>query len=226
MSFRYSPKIVTDGLILYYDGANPKCYISGNTTSNDLISNITGTLENGTGFSADNNGTWVFDGIDDYIDCGNNSIFNITQTLTLECWVNKSTKNYHHLISKFPISNCSYLLGTTPGGYIYFSRSTNGTNQGIQDTFNIDISDSNWHNVVASYNSITSTLIMSVDGKFQTSTILGDIFVTTTNVNIAKRTNVGQYFPCKIPIVKIYNKALTQEEITQNYNAMKSRFGL
>ena len=35
MAFRYSPKIVTDGLILYYDGANPQSYVSGDTTSND-----------------------------------------------------------------------------------------------------------------------------------------------------------------------------------------------
>ena len=36
MAFRYSPKIVTDGLVLYLDAANTKSYVSGSTTWNDL----------------------------------------------------------------------------------------------------------------------------------------------------------------------------------------------
>ena len=76
MAFRYSPKIVTDGLILYYDGANPQCYVSGATTSNDLsLTQSTGTLENGVTYDTDNNGSWVFDGLDDYIEISDNENF-------------------------------------------------------------------------------------------------------------------------------------------------------
>ena len=53
------------------DVANSKSYISGSTTTNDLISNIDGTLENGVGYDTDNLGSFVFDGVDDYIDIGN-----------------------------------------------------------------------------------------------------------------------------------------------------------
>ena len=69
MAFRYSPKIVTDGLVLYYDGANPQCYVSGDTTSNDLsITQSNGILTNGVTYDTDNNGSWVFDGIDIWVD--------------------------------------------------------------------------------------------------------------------------------------------------------------
>ena len=53
MAFRYSPKIVTDGLVLYLDAANPKSYVSGSTLWNDLtINSNNGVLTNGPTFSS------------------------------------------------------------------------------------------------------------------------------------------------------------------------------
>ena len=51
MSGTVGSKIVKGGLVFYMDAANPNCYISGNTTCNDLTSSISGSLENGVGFS-------------------------------------------------------------------------------------------------------------------------------------------------------------------------------
>ena len=51
MSFSYSPKIVTDGLVFYVDAANPNSYVSGNTTVDSLVGNVIGSLINGTDFS-------------------------------------------------------------------------------------------------------------------------------------------------------------------------------
>ena len=49
MSLRRGPGIITEGLIFYADAANPKSYVSGSTTTNNLtnLSEI-GDLENGT----------------------------------------------------------------------------------------------------------------------------------------------------------------------------------
>ena len=60
--------IIRDGLVLYFDGANGKCYPKSGTDLNDIISNIDGTLVNGVGYDTDNLGYFVFDGVDDYID--------------------------------------------------------------------------------------------------------------------------------------------------------------
>tara|TARA_B100000497_G_scaffold54847_1_gene62835 strand:- start:984 stop:1676 length:693 start_codon:yes stop_codon:yes gene_type:complete len=220
--------IVQDGLVLNLDAGDTSSYPGTGTDWFDLTSNDNdGVLLNGASYVTDGGGSISFDGVNDFVDCGNDTSFDITQTLTLECWVKKSTKSgYHHLISKFPGSNCSYLLGVSPSGLPYFQRSTSGSNQGINGVYNLDICDNNWYHVVASYNSLTSTLIMSINGVTQTTSLSGDIYVSTTNVNIAKRTNVGQYFPANIPITRIYNNALTESQIQQNYNATKGRFGL
>ena len=68
MAFRYSPKIVTDGLIFYIDAGNPKSYVSGSTTWYNLIDTVTtATLINSPSFDSSNAGSIVFDGVNDYI---------------------------------------------------------------------------------------------------------------------------------------------------------------
>jgi len=53
MAFSYSPKIVTDGLVLYLDAANPYSYVSGSTSWNDISrGGNNGTLVNGPTFSS------------------------------------------------------------------------------------------------------------------------------------------------------------------------------
>ena len=66
MSFTYSPKIVTDGLVFYVDAANPNSYVSGSTTTNSLVGDISDSLLNGVNFSPNSQGIWVFDGVEQY----------------------------------------------------------------------------------------------------------------------------------------------------------------
>jgi hypothetical protein len=74
MAFSYSPKIVTDGLVLYLDAANPYSYVSGSLNWNDLSrSQLSGSLVNGPTYSSANNGSIVFDGTNDYVNCGSNA---------------------------------------------------------------------------------------------------------------------------------------------------------
>lgn len=48
MATLYSPKIVTDGLVMYLDAANPRSYPRSGTAWNDISgNNITGTLTDG-----------------------------------------------------------------------------------------------------------------------------------------------------------------------------------
>ena len=74
MAFSYSPKIVTDGLVLYLDAANNRSYPGSGTTWTDLSrGGNNGTLTNGPTFNGANGGSIVFDGTNDFIDCGNAS---------------------------------------------------------------------------------------------------------------------------------------------------------
>jgi hypothetical protein len=68
MSTKYSPQIVTSGLVLCLDAANKVSYPSTGTAWYDLSGNAnTSTLINGPTFSGMNSGVIVFDGTDDYV---------------------------------------------------------------------------------------------------------------------------------------------------------------
>ena len=68
MTTSYSPLIVTDGLVMYLDAANPKSYPGTGTTWTDISrNNNNGTLTNGPTFSSANLGSIVFDGSNDAI---------------------------------------------------------------------------------------------------------------------------------------------------------------
>jgi hypothetical protein len=91
---------------------------------------------------------------------------------------------------------------------LYFSRSTDGTNQGINGQVDTNVCDGNWKHIVASYNSSTSTLLMSINGVIQSSSLTGGIYVGTSDVNIGRRSAFGQYYSASISNAKIYNRAL------------------
>ncbi len=71
MAHFHSPRIITDGLVLALDAANQKSYPGSGTTWSDLSGNgNNGTLTNGPTFDSGNNGSIIFDGVDDYITTG------------------------------------------------------------------------------------------------------------------------------------------------------------
>ncbi len=87
MSLHHSPRIVTDGLVLYLDAANPKSYPGTGTSWYDLSGNgNNGTLVNGIGYDSNNRGSMVFDGVDDFIS------INYTNSIeTMSIWFNRNS---------------------------------------------------------------------------------------------------------------------------------------
>ena len=70
MAGNVAPNLVTNGLVLCYDPANTKSFVSGSTTLFDLTSSKDdGSLINGPTFNSANGGSIVFDGVDDYVLC-------------------------------------------------------------------------------------------------------------------------------------------------------------
>jgi hypothetical protein len=83
--------IVRDGLVLNLDAGNPASYPGTGTTWTDLSGNgNNGTLVNGVGYSSDNGGSLVFDGVNDYSEIttrNTNLEFQPLQPYSVFCWV-------------------------------------------------------------------------------------------------------------------------------------------
>ena len=237
MAFNYSPKIVTDGLVLYMDAANSKSYVSGSTTWNDISrSGNNGTLINGPTFNSSNGGSIVFDGTNDTTNLGN--ILNIgLNSWTISCWfkINSYTSGVQGIVGKTSARGYvgRYAILIESGLlYVLFHP----TSPFLISTSVTPYNDGKWHNVVLSINR-TGFMYMHVDG----SSVGTPLDVSSTSgVNLNASTDnlyVGSYasdtglspiffFNGNIAQTSIYNRALSQTEILQNYNSTKTRFGL
>jgi hypothetical protein len=221
MSLSRGPKTITNGLVLYLDAANKKSYPGSGTSWTDLSGNSnTGTLTNGPTFSAANMGSILFDGTNDYVDCGNNSSIQITVG-TISAWMKTTTNDssYRGIIAKqynysLFVKN-SYLIAYDWGNSA--DRSTS-----------VNVIDGTWKNVVLTFSENSGTpsnnAIFYINGiSVLTSTIKS---VLNSDNLLVGRNAATQEFNGNIAMVQIYNRVLSATEVAQNYTATKSRFGL
>lgn len=241
MSFNFSPKIVTDGLLMYLDVANTKSYISGFTSFNDLTKNYTnGTLINGPSYDSLNGGSIIFDGIDDYVELINdqNSRFTNFSEVTIDVWVNINSffgvGNRFIYVQFFAVpgggnTSCGIFLNTS-GKFVFGYRDNIQNNSGSIKSLisNSTLVTNKPYNLVATFKANTMTKLY-INGVVDNSSVQNNN-ISSLNpdfIRIARLNNpTADFYNGKIYSVKTYDKSLTDEEVFQNYNALKNRFGL
>jgi len=216
------PKIVTDGLVLCLDAANPKSYSGSGTTWTDMSGlGNNGTLKNGPTFNANNAGSIVFDGSDDNVDVSSSSSLNFTDVISLSCWFNFTVLPDGEL-GLFRKTN-QWQLGLSNSNTI---RCLIGTNLTTGWTTGNDVSytfsTNTWYNMVMTYNG-SNMLIYVNNSLVKTATVTGSIVTDGTKVQIGYHNRI---LNGKISNCSIYNRALTAAEIQQNFNATRYRFGI
>jgi hypothetical protein len=212
MSFSFGNKIVTDSLVLYLDAANPVSYPGTGTAWYDISSrNTNGTLVNTPTFSNINADSFIFNGTDQYVSFANDPLSTYT-ALTFDCWFKLDPTESN----AFLISSDTLRLYLEASNTWYINPSFT-TSKSFTWTFN-----TNWNNIIVTANS--STITGYINGVAATITTGGSLG-SQTNMVIGGRDS-NSYLNGNIAAVKIYNKVLTQSEVTQNYNALKGRFGL
>ena len=241
MSVAYNPQTVTDGLVLYLDAANTKSYPGTGTSWTDLsVNRIVGTLTSGPTFSSLNKGCFVFDGIDDYVNLGSSNAItgNNLTTITLEVWVKYSSTGPGRLIaiqrgsgglnSSLAAMQVNVNQGVTTAGYLQFVT-RNSTNSNVE-YLNLN---GNYH-LVGTFQNFVAT----ITGTSRALYVNGDLVASDTVTGLPSLTNntdpalVGiqpgltSPFDGTIAIVKVYNRALSQNEVRQNFNALRGRFGV
>ena len=230
MGFSRGPKLVTDGLLLYLDTANVKSYPGSGTTWSDLSGNgNNGSLINGPTFDNSNNGSIVFDGIDDFVQTSASIGASITGNFTFNIWAIRDG-NSSSVIGGL-IGNLWHTEFT--GANIYLRN--NDTQIDVQTAdgttrtsyvLTSPISNRNWTN----YTLVNSEGLVTtyVNG------VLLDSRNRTISPSLTKPVTIGKWAGSfssyilngKISNSQVYNRALTAEEVLQNYNATKSRYGL
>jgi hypothetical protein len=218
------PKIVNDGLALYLDASAPNSYSPyfTPTTWKDLSgNNNSGSLISGSIFNPLNGGSIVFDGVNDYVNCGptTNTISNI---FTYCFWA-----------TPIQIDGGSLLGNSKQGGGVHIFMDFTSLYLIKQDivvmgSCSTSSALSNWNYYCISYSSPNITFY--INGNLITTGTFATTFDFTDSERwVGSRASFGapfQPYRGRISTVQLYNRVLTLAEIQQNYNATKGRFGL
>jgi len=231
MAFNYSPKIVTDGLVLYLDAANTKSYVSGSLIWNDISkSQTSGSLINGPTFTSVNGGGIVFDGSNDNVNIKSTTNTIYTANISWE-FVTKPTLTaaYRPVFSKSDYTDAS--------GFMALFYNPN------EMSFRINMSDVAQSTRALDYkfpiglsvSGVYNHTVLTYDGSYfrlyQNGTLIGTstLWIYGLGTNTANQvlgTFWAGYWNGDMCLFKQYSKVLSLAEIQQNFNATKTRFKL
>jgi hypothetical protein len=240
MSFVHSPKIVTDGLVLALDAGNTKSYPGSGTTWFDKSGRgNNGTLVNGVGYTSSFNGSLVFDGADDKVTFGSPSV---STSCTVSQWiqplsgsvntmrtieyvtVNSATTIIFSYLVK--ISNTWYhqvLISGYPSGYAAEMNlyQQSNVNQFVQNNTPYNFTFT-WERTPG----VNSTLKTYLNGVYREQDIQSTTYWTNTASLATATYNIANTYKGNVGTTSFYNKALSATEVSQNFNALRGRYGI
>jgi hypothetical protein len=241
-TFQSGPKIVDDGLILHLDAGNYESYPGSGTTWFDLTRyQNDGVLVNNPTYNISNLGNITTDfNNQSYISLPLNDIWNFgIKSFSVGAWFKTTETTDYKLGNLFVYDNA------VSNGFWGIGSQTNAINFAIYDTDRVrsvistavtTINDGKWHYVVGVRDISTTSVKIYFDGDLydsETESPILDITGSpTTYPAIGRRGSwntvhptIPNYSNYTVSIAHVYSRALSQTEVIQNYNTLKSRFG-
>ncbi|MBD3180679.1 hypothetical protein GF312_00200 [Candidatus Poribacteria bacterium] len=209
-------QVVTDGLVSYWsfdessiDGATAKDVWGNN---NGTIVGDPGIVEGMVGEALD------FDGVDDYVDCGNDDSLNITEAITIEFWIfPRENAENRHVISRGEWAAGGYWIqhsdpGNVGGLYFYMD--------GVYQNFIVPAGSSElniWHHFLLTYD---GSMVKSYKNGEFLNEANAEGTITEKDINFMISRYAGgdlHHIDGIIDEVRVYNKALNEDEVMQNF---------
>lgn len=228
-------KIVQDGLIYYLDAGQLRSYTgSGTTWTNLYLTGKNGTLTNGPTFTSSSGGGIVFDGTDDYVTLGDPSANNLYSTtgMTFSVWCYTN-----FFLGDRQVMGTAASIGGARRGPILNLGSGGGTNYAffyiindigqqffVRNTTSLPFT-SNIH-LTCTYDRVN--LKIYYNGVYEAQTAhTRDIYKQGSTIHgIGSRDADTAHWNGRVYQCIMYDRALTDSQILNNYNVTKTRFGL
>lgn len=241
--------IITEGLVLHLDSNNPYSYPSSGTVWTDISGKANdGTILGTPTFSMDRGGVFSFDGVDDEVNCGRGKHLIISDNVTCVAVVKWPTgyggNVWQSLITKRTPWNATtgrgdFVLNWNPshqttGSLLMSYWPTAGTERTHRTVLTTNFEENVWHHVTAVWSKSGTDTVQTLykNGlQLTTGTTAGnvpgndDLDLRICNLDDSYAGN-DEYGECSLAVVSIYNRALTEIEIMQNFQAIRGRFGI
>jgi len=222
MGLAHSPRIVTDGLVLALDAGNTKSYPGTGSTWTDLTGNGNdGTLQNGVGFDSGNGGSLTFDGVDDYVNLSSSSSLTFgSGNFSIDLSLKISTIKSNQYFFDFGANRFAFQYYNNFGTYV-LRYLTQGIS--IKDT-TYTLVQNQIYNFCIVRNSGNGYLFLN--GNQINSWVDNETYTSNTlNIGRYGLSNVAN-LNGNVYTFKGYNRALTAAEVSQNFNALRGRYGI
>jgi hypothetical protein len=243
------PNIVEDGLVLHLDAANERSYPGSGATWFDLSGyEKHASFANDTSSVITDKGRAIsFDGSGDYVTFGsiyddnsnepfgrNNTEFTLLIFAKVRQFISGDT---NHGIANVIAAHSSdddndnFELGYTASGNIefYIDDNSNDSNDSNDNESNLGIPTNEWHMNGIVYNANKNDdVVIYLDDQSQSFSrgFTGLDGANGSPFTIGASLNVNQYFDGFISLISLYNRALTESEIKQNFQALRGRYGI
>lgn len=217
MAISYNPGIVTTNLIACFDPGNPRTYPGSGTTIRDASgSSVTGTLTNGPTYSSVNGGVFVLDGVNDFIDIpinlasSNYTVIGAARYVTIGGRT-FSARNNNWLMGHWSSSTENYFAEGWVAG-----AGTGGPQP----------SDTNWRIYAATGNISSDNYALYVNGSLASTQSPTSGSAGPNGFAIGSYAAASEFSNSQIGVMLVYNAVLTADQIIQNFNAYRGRYGL
>jgi hypothetical protein len=229
----YSFTFTTNGLQLYFDAGRSNSYPGTGTVITDISgNNNSGDLLNGTTYSSLDNGRFNFDGTNDTIDINNTISLPTDFSVETFFFLTSTATNYRIL---FNVGAFQIRFGD--GGF--GNRLQFGVNMNtVAECWNINLikntAFNTWRHILwTRENGVNKMYLAGVQENLSQGTSSSFTFSSFTDSRSITMTGGstywgggGNYFIGSMSMLRIYNRALTQQEITTNYNQLRGRYGV
>jgi hypothetical protein len=225
----FTKAIVDEGLILYYDAANYYSYPGSGTTWYNMVGSgsdltlldglTTATIGGRTAMNFNVNGKYA----------GANGIPVVfgTKSATFEVWLypgaSELTAGDRGTVILINGGSAQYMSWTKDNGYLssyWYSHSPEGYHETVGST-----SRNTWNHWVASWDYNSGRIFQYKNGLTAGNTATQGDSTPGQNLTIGRESE-GRQFSGGIAVVRIYNRALSADEVFQNYTSEKNRFGI
>lgn len=221
MAVYSGPDIVRGGLVLQFDAANSRCYSGTGTVLTDLsgLTNV-GTLNNGVAYSSDNQGGWVFDGVNDYVTvtCKLNTIRAYNSTTQMWIKLPIYTGSQRNIMS-YRTGPASLYIGKASGGIFAYYNSLSPS-----PALTVGSISSNSIVNVAVCCDATNNLISTYINASLAGSASRTGWSTTYNTTITLGGSDIEYMLGSFYQFSHYNRVLSEAEISQNFEATRGRY--
>ncbi|WP_169303282.1 beta strand repeat-containing protein [Pedobacter cryophilus] len=207
---------LTTGLVMHLDAGNAASYSGTGTTWTDLSGNgNNGTLINNPTYNSSNNGNLVFNGSNTYVDVP----LTKTASCTFSVWTKSSSAN-----------NMLFNAGNDGSGPDLFfnggivSWNTWDSSNNPFGSIPATASNGNWHNYILVNDAVSNTAKLYYDGVlygtagYRNASTNTKLYIGGSNGSWVWNGAIGNF--------QVHNRILTSAEVLQNFNALKTRYGL